>query len=51
MSDFQIKCDSESRKKLFQEANKQGPVNDNLETINGIDFIEVRRVISPDIHI
>ena len=50
MIDFQIKCDSESRKKLLQEGNEEGPINnDNLETINGIDYIEVRRVINPDI--
>ncbi len=50
MTDFQIKCDSESRKKLLQEGNEEGPINnDNLETINGIDYIEVRRVINPDI--
>ena len=36
MNNFQIKCDSESRKKLLQEKMRQ---------INGIDYIEVRRVI------
>ena len=34
MNVFQIKCNSESRKKLLQQN----------ETINGIDYIEVRRV-------
>ena len=40
MNDFQIKCNIESRKKLLQDPE---------ETINGIDYIEVKRVINPEI--
>jgi Baseplate J-like protein len=47
MNDFEIKCDSESRRKLFLN-NALGLSNSNLDTINGIDYIEVRRV-DPDI--
>src|SRR5215207_6629626 len=40
MSDFQIKCDNKTRKKLLQDPE---------ETINGINYIEVKRVRNPDI--
>ena len=40
MDDFQIKCNIESRKKLLQDPEG---------TINGIDYIEVKRVINPEI--
>ena len=40
MNDFQIKCDSETRKKLLKEED---------ERINGIDYIEVRRIKNPNI--
>jgi hypothetical protein len=41
-----IKCNFDSRKKLLQ-VNGQGPANDNQKMINGIDYIEVKRVINP----
>jgi hypothetical protein len=45
MDDFQIKCSGEFRRKILREENKQDPINNNLDTINGIDYIEVRKVV------
>jgi hypothetical protein len=48
--DSQIKCDTELRKRLLQEGTSQnGNDNDNnLDIINGIDYIEVREVSIQD---
>ena len=44
MNGFDFRCDSDFRKKLFLNNESDGISNSNLLTINGIDYIEVRRV-------